>query len=88
MLASFYLQCVTGVIVRGLVFKGLAQKQRALVVDLIPVFAIAHVQGGFNVAGALLMPEVDLRKKPHSPQQPNLITALCDITRTCHPMSS
>lgn len=41
----FYLHCVAGVILCGLVFEGLAQKKRALVVDLIPVFAIAHVQG-------------------------------------------
>ncbi len=42
---SVYLQCVAGVILSGLVFKGLAQNKSALIVDLIPVFAVTHVQG-------------------------------------------
>lgn len=40
-----YLECVAGVILCGLVFERLAQKKCAFVVDLIPVFAVAHVQG-------------------------------------------
>lgn len=48
-------------VVCGLIFEGLAQKKRALVVDLIPVFPVAHVQGRFNVGGALLVSEVDLQ---------------------------
>lgn len=62
-----YLQCVAGVIVRRLVFEGLAYKQRALVVELVPVFAIAHVQGGSDVVRALLMPEVDLQMSGGKP---------------------
>lgn len=46
----------------GLVFEGLAQEDCAFVVNLIPVFAVAHVQGRINVAGALLMPDVNLRR--------------------------
>lgn len=57
-----YLKCIAGVILCGLVFKGLAQKECAFVVHLIPVFAIAHVQGGFNMARAFLVSEVDLRR--------------------------
>lgn len=55
-------------IVRRLVFEGLAQKKRALVVELIPVFAVAHVQGGSNVVRAFLMPEVDLQISGEKPQ--------------------
>lgn len=56
-----YLQCVTGVILCGLVFEGLAQQECALVVHLIPVFAVTHIQDRPSVGGALLMPQLDLR---------------------------
>lgn len=59
--ASVYLERVAGVVWRGLVSEGLAEKKRAFVVDLVPVFAIAHIQGGFNVALAFLVPQVDLQ---------------------------
>lgn len=62
--STAHLQCVAGVVLCALVFKGLAQEECAFVVDLIPVFAVAHVHGGFDVAGALLVPEVDLQKQP------------------------
>ena len=62
--SNAYLQCVAGVVLCALVFEGLAQEECTFVVDLIPVFAIAHVQGRFDVAGTLLVPEVDLQKQP------------------------
>lgn len=52
----------------GLVFEGLAEKKRAFVVDLVPVFAVAHIQGGFNVAVAFFMPQVDLQAVGEKPQ--------------------
>lgn len=59
-LRSVYLQGVAGVVLCGLVFEGLTQKNGALVVYLIPVFAVAHVQCGFDVAGAFLVTQMDL----------------------------
>lgn len=59
--ASVYLERVAGVVRRGLVSEGLAEKKCAFVVDLVPVFAVAHIQGGFHVALAFLVPQVDLQ---------------------------
>lgn len=59
-LRSVYLQSVTGVVLCGLVSEGLTEEQRVFVINLIPVFAVAQVQDGFDVAGAFLMLHVDL----------------------------
>lgn len=59
----YYLQCVAGVILRGLIFEGLAQEKCAFVVDFIPVFAVAHLQGWFDVLRTFLVPEVELQKQ-------------------------
>lgn len=58
-----HLQCVASVVMCGLVPEGLTQKKRALVVDLVPMFAVAHFQGWLNVTEALLVPQVDLQAR-------------------------
>lgn len=39
-----YLDYVAGVVLPALILKGLAQKKRAFVVALVPVFAVAHLR--------------------------------------------
>lgn len=71
---ELYLQGIAGEVVSGLVPEGLAKEEPAFVVDLIPVFAIAYVQTGFGVVGALLVSQMDLdkeRNKDHDQDNPN-----------------
>lgn len=72
----------------GLIFEGLAEKKRAFVVDLVPVFAVAHVQGGFNVAGAFLMPQVDLQAVGEKHKVTNRLgqSELACVEFLCHPI--
>lgn len=76
-------------VLRGLVFEGLAEKKRSFVVDLVPVFAVAHVQGGFNVAVAFLVPQVDLQAvgENHKATRGNRLgqSELACVEFLCHP---
>lgn len=76
-------------VLRGLVFEGLAEKKRSFVVDLVPVFAVAHVQGGFNVAVAFLVPQVDLQAvgENHKVTRGNKLgqSELACVEFLCHP---
>lgn len=63
-------------VLSGLVFEGLTQKNGALVVYLIPVFAIAHVQCGFNVAGAFLVTQMDLHTQKKLQNYTNIKRAI------------
>jgi hypothetical protein len=57
-----YLQGIAGKVVSGLVPEGLAEEEAVLVVDLVPVFPIAHIHTGLGVAGTLLVSQLHLEE--------------------------